>query len=270
MILSVNISITHDISLTDALFGLLAISIVSNDKIISESVLKELNKCQIYSTDIFYWIGAYHELSGNNKAARTSYLKSCHQFPTSLTSWNHLLRFFLKTEPESAIFARRSLNSILDSYRFPEKVDIYIENLYLEGSYLFCIGSIDDSRKILTKAFHLQPENPKILASLYLCQTTDTGRNHISQNLEILKDQGSKEAIDLLARIRLHFDENNLKEAKSIIAHLENSQDNDANLDMSILFYYLGDYERALASINKYLNKCSSINGLEVKYCAYK
>ena len=44
------VSITHDVSLTDALFGLLAISIVSNDESISEIVITELEKCQTYPT----------------------------------------------------------------------------------------------------------------------------------------------------------------------------------------------------------------------------
>ncbi len=248
--------------MTDALFGLLAISIVSNDQVVSSSVLTELEKCSTYSTDIFYWIGGYHEFIGNNKAARANYLKSCHQYPNSQSCWNHLLKYFLKSEPDSAVYALRRINSISGSSA-PEKVDIYIESMYLKGLYLYCTGSITDSYQLLKKSFHLRP-SPKILAALYFCQTTDAGRHLIQIMLKSFVD--SNQAQVLLAKLPLCLDKNNLKEAKSIITHLENSADKEANLEISILFYYLQDYERALTFIYKYLNTCLNINGLEVKY----
>ena len=190
---------------------------------------------------------------GNTKIATTNYLKSCHQSPTSLTSWNHLLRFFLKTDPDSAGYALQYGNAILTSYSVLGAVDIYVENLYLEGLYFYCNELLSDGCRSLMKALHLQPKNPKILAALYLCQTSESSRFHIQKMLEILVNSGSKAADFLLKKIKFHFDANHLQEAKSIIKNLENSNDNDANLRLSVLFYYLGDFQKSLTFVKKYL-----------------
>ena len=244
----------------------MAVAIVLNDPLISESVLQELQKCHTYSTDVSYWIGAYHELNGNIRDSRSNYLKSCHHFPALATSWNHLLRFCLREDPNVAEYALKSLDIIFESKNLPGDVDIHVEKLYLEGLFLYCSGLIQDARSSLIKALHFRPQTPKILATLYLCEKNISNRIRIREQLEALSQLGFTEANHYLEEIQLEVGSDIEQHAESLIAKLKSTQGQNVNLKLSIVLYSEGDYECALTFVKKYLEvNQNDIKGLEVK-----